>query len=186
MTGSTYGVFLDSAAVLLCSTFQSEQTIDARNQLFTALKCAYMTPMIDTPLVTISPGPSMIPADISTSLDHGGEHSSLYINMLPVAPESECFGDNLCCAVINSCGSGDSFSKIEVVADFAEDELLDIIFVTELKTTLAKVMAAKVHHRGFLSWWGARDVIQSNNDGVMVLVHTGWAKYVQKIEYWKG
>ena len=126
------------------------------------------------------------PAAGGANLYHSHEHSLVCSSILPVAPESECFGDNLRCAVINSCGSGNSFSKIEVVADFAEDELLDIIFVTELKTTLAKVMAAKVHHRGFLSWWGARDVIQSNNDGVMVLVHTGWAKYMQKIEYWKG
>ena len=29
-------------------------------------------------------------------------------------------------------------------------------------------------------------MVQSHNDGVMVLVHVGWAKYVQKVEYWKG
>ena len=142
--------------------------------------------MIDTPLMTISPGSIVIPADSSTSLYHRCEHSSLYINMLPVAPESEYFGDNLHCAVINSRGSGDSFSKVEVVADFAEDELLDIVFVTELKTTLARVMATKVRHRNFFSWWSARDVAQSHNDGVLVLVRDGWAKYVQKVEYWKG
>jgi hypothetical protein len=89
------------------------------------------------------------------SLHHSCEHSSVYINMLPVAPESEHFGDNLHCATINSRGSGDLFSKVEVVVDFAEDELLDIVFVTELKTTLARVKATKVNHRGFLSWWSA-------------------------------
>ena len=116
----------------------------------------------------------------------GYKHSLVYSNTLPVAPESEHFGDNLCYAVVNSRGSGDNFSKVDIVVDFAEDELLDIVCVTELKTTLAKVMAAKVCHKGFVSWWSAWDVAQSHNDGVMVLVREGWAKYVQKIEYWKG
>ena len=135
---------------------------------------------------------SMLPASVagqafgSVDLYQEHEHSSVYNNILPVAPESEHFGDNLHCAVINSCGSRDNFSKVDIVVNFAEDELLDIVCVTELKTTLAKVMAAKVCHRGFISWWSARDVIQSHNDGVLVLVCDGWAKYVQKIEYWKG
>ena len=58
--------------------------------------------------------------------------------------------------------------------------------MTELKTTLARVMATKVHYRNLFSWWSAQDVTQSDNDGVLVLVHDGWAKYVQKVEYWKG
>ncbi len=105
---------------------------------------ASVAPMIDTPLMALTPGLVAGSADVSTNLC---EHSSLYNNMLPVAPESEHFGDNLRCATINSRGSGDHFSKIDVVADFAEDELLDVVFVTELKTTLAKVLATKVCYR---------------------------------------
>jgi hypothetical protein len=138
------------------------------------------------PVSSIPPATVAGSAAGSTDLYHRHEHSLVYSNILPVAPESEHFGDNLRCAVINSHGSGDNFSKVDIVVNFAEDELLDIVCVTELKTTLAKVVAAKVCHRGFLSWWGAWDVTQSHSDGVVVLVRDGWAKYVQKIEYWKG
>ena len=140
-----------------------------------------------TPHVSSIPPATLAgPAAGSANLYHRYEHFLVCSSILPVAPESENFGDNLRCAVINSRGSGDNFSKVDIVVDFAEDELLDVVFVTELKTTLAKVMAAKVRHRDFLSWWSARDVTQSHNDGVMVLVRVGWAKYVQKVEYWNG
>src|ERR1700722_6216253 len=107
---------------------------------------------------SIPPATLAGPAAGSANLYNRYEHSLVYSSILPVAPESENFGDNLRCAVINSRGSGDNFSKVDIVVDFAEDELLDVVFVTELKTTLAKVMAAKVCHRDFLSWWSARDV----------------------------
>ena len=59
-------------------------------------------------------------------------------NMLPMVPEGAHFGDSLRVATINSRGSGEHFAKVEIVVDFAVDELLDVVFVTELKTTLAR------------------------------------------------
>ena len=70
--------------------------------------------------------------------------------------------------------------------DFAVDEMLDFVFVTELKTTRAKVAATNLQKRGFFSWWSAQDVQQSHNDGILLLVRDEWAKYVQKIDYWNG
>ena len=45
---------------------------------------------------------------------------------------------------------------------------------------------AALWHRGFLSWWYARDAKQSYNDEMLFLVHEEWAKYVQKVDYWGG
>jgi hypothetical protein len=106
--------------------------------------------------------------------------------ILPVVMEGTQFGDNLRCATINSQGSGGQFKKVEAIIDFAVDKLLDILFVTELKVTLTKVASTTARHRGFFSWWGAREVEWSYNDGILVLVCDEWAKYVQKIEYWEG
>ena len=78
------------------------------------------------------------------------------------------------------------YAKVEIIVDFAVDELLDIIIVTELKTTLARTRNASIWHRGFYSWWGARDVKQSYSDGILLLVQDEWAKYVQKVDYWAG
>jgi hypothetical protein len=111
---------------------------------------------------------------------------SSYNNILPMAPEDACFGDNLRCATVNSRGSGEHFAKVEVIVDFAVDEMLDFVFVTELKTTRAKVAATNLQKRGFFSWWSAWDVQQSHNDGILLLVRDEWAKYVQKIDYWNG
>ena len=119
------------------------------------------------------------------SLPVGCDDSS-YNNILPMAPEDACFGDNLRCATINSCGSGEHFAKVEVIVDFAVDEVLDFVFVTELNTTLAKVKATDLQWRGFFSWWSAQDVQQSYYDGILLLVCDEWAKYVQKVDYWKG
>jgi hypothetical protein len=120
-----------------------------------------------------------------SSGDHSSEHE-LIENALPVVMEGAHFGDSLRCATINSRGSGDHFAKVEIIADFAADKLLDIVCVTELKTTLARAKDAIIRHRGFFGWWGARDVVQSYNDGVLLLVCDEWAKYVQKVEYWSG
>ena len=87
-----------------------------------------------------------------------GYDNSPYNNILPMAPEDACFGDNLRCATINSRGSGEQFAKVEVIVDFAVDEMLDFVFVTELKTTRAKVAATNLRRRGFFSWWSTRDV----------------------------
>lgn len=106
--------------------------------------------------------------------------------MLPIVPEGAHFGDSLQCATINSCGSGEGFVKIDVITDFAVDEKLDIVFVTELKTTLARANEKSVRHKGFFSWWGARNTQQSFNDGVVLLVCDEWAKYVQGVDYWGG
>jgi exonuclease III len=114
------------------------------------------------------------------------DNDNSYDNMLPIAPEDAHFGDILRCATINSRGSGENFSKIDVIVDFAVEEKLDFVFVTELKTTLARVSAVSLQRRGFFSWWCARDVKQSYNDGMLLMVQEGWAKYVQKVEYWGG
>src|ERR1035438_10014734 len=76
---------------------------------------------------------------------------------LPTVPEGAHFGDNLRCATINSQGSGECYTKVEIIVDFAVDELLDIIIITELKTTLARTRNASIQHWSFYSWWGARD-----------------------------
>ena len=99
-------------------------------------------------------------------------------NMLPMVPDAH-FGDSLRVVTINSCGSGEHFAKGEIVVDFAVDELLDVVFVTELKTTLARTKNMSIRRQGFYSWWGARDVRQSYSDGILVLVWDEWAKYVQ-------
>src|ERR1700678_2161329 len=92
------------------------------------------------------------------------DNDNSYDNMLPIVPEDAHFGDILRCATINSRGSGENFSKIDVIVDFAVEEKLDFVFVTELKTTLARVSAVSLQRRGFFSWWCARDVKQSHND----------------------
>jgi hypothetical protein len=75
-----------------------------------------------------------------------------YINTsLPTVPEGAHFGDNLRCATINSQGSGECYAKVEIIVDFAVDELLDIIIVTELKTTLARTRNTSIQHQGFYS-----------------------------------
>ena len=107
-------------------------------------------------------------------------------NMLPIIKEGVHFGDNMRCATVNSRGSGEHFAKVDIVVDFAVDESLDIVVVTELKTTMARTKSSSIRNHGFYSWWGARDVKQSYSDGILILVCNEWAKYVQKIEYWGG
>ena len=104
-------------------------------------------------------------------------------NMLPIIKEGVHFGDNLRCVTINSHGSGEHFAKVDVIVDFAVDESLDIIIVTELKTTLARTKSSSIRNRGFYSWWGAQDVKQSYSDGILMLVCNEGAKYIQKVEY---
>ena len=90
--------------------------------------------MIYTPhLSTVSGSPTIL-SDISSGLVNSYVNVS-HDSMLPMIPEGAHFGDNLCCETINSCGCGEQFAKIEVVVDFAVDEGLDFVFVTELKTT---------------------------------------------------
>ena len=101
--------------------------------------------------------------------------------MLPMPLEGAHFGDNLRCATINSRGSGEHFAKVEIIVDFAVDESLDIVIVTELKTTLARTRSSSIRYHGFYTWWGARNVRQSYSDGILVLVCDEWAKYVQKV-----
>ena len=42
-----------------------------------------------------------------------------------------------------------------MIVDFTVDQGLDVVFVTELKTTLARASEKSVRHKGFFSWWGA-------------------------------
>ena len=79
-------------------------------------------------------------------------------NILPMPMEGVHFGDNLRCATINSHGSGEHFAKVEIIVDFAVDESLDIVFVTELKTTLARTQSSSIRHCRFYTWWGAQNV----------------------------
>ena len=59
--------------------------------------------------------------------------------------------------------------------------MLDLVFVTELKTTLAKVAATNLRRRGFFSWWSARDVQQSHNDGILLLVRDEWQNMYRRL-----
>ncbi len=105
-----------------------------------------MFPSFSTPLYD-----NTLSAPLGNALS-GADHPSLPLvcddsphdNVLPMAPDDVCFGDNLRCATINSRGSGEHFAKVEVIVDFAVDEMLDFVFVTELKTTRAKVVATNL------------------------------------------
>ena len=140
---------------------------------------ASMVPIIVTPLldrvsgdgitsISYTPIPhishtqqlNILPTSLVGSSDTFSDFSAIYDNvfhdaLLPIVPEGVHFGDNLHCATINSRGSGEHFTKIEVIVDFAVDELLDFVFVTELKTTRARVSSATFCTRGYFSWWCA-------------------------------
>jgi hypothetical protein len=97
-----------------------------------------MASMNLTPIITNEAEPYVSSQDSdSIQFSTSNDTVSSY-NMLPMPMEGAHFGDNLRCATINSCGSGEHFAKVEIIVDFAADESLDIVIVTELKTTLAR------------------------------------------------